>query len=86
MTSDVQFAREGHLARIVLNRPAALNALTLDMIRAIAPRLAEWAHDPDVVDGRDHRGGGEGVAPAATCAASTRRSARPRGADPARLL
>src|SRR5882724_10279633 len=48
MTSDVQFAREGHLARIVLNRPAALNALTLDMIRAIAPRLAEWAHDPGV--------------------------------------
>jgi enoyl-CoA hydratase len=48
MTSDVLLVREGHLARIVLNRPAALNALTLDMIRAIAPRLALWARDPAV--------------------------------------
>jgi enoyl-CoA hydratase len=32
----------------VLNRPAALNALTLDMIRAIAPCLAAWAADPGV--------------------------------------
>jgi enoyl-CoA hydratase len=47
-TTDVAFARDGRLARIVLDRPAALNALTLDMIRAIAPRLAAWAADPDV--------------------------------------
>jgi enoyl-CoA hydratase len=47
-TGDVAFAREGQLAHIVLNRPAALNALTLDMIRAIAPRLAGWAQDPGV--------------------------------------
>src|SRR5690349_20164096 len=48
MTGDVAFAREGHLARIVLSRPAALNALTLDMIQEIAPRLAQWARDPGV--------------------------------------
>ena len=48
MTSDVYFTRAGHLARIVLDRPKALNALTLEMIREIAPRMAAWAKDPTV--------------------------------------
>ncbi len=48
MTSDVYFTRAGHLARIVLDRPKALNALTLEMIREIAPRMSAWAKDPAI--------------------------------------
>ncbi len=49
--SDAQpilFERRGGLAIVTLNRPAALNALTLDMIRQLDRRLAEWAVDPSV--------------------------------------
>jgi enoyl-CoA hydratase/carnithine racemase len=31
-----------------LNRPAALNALTFDMLKALRARLDEWARDPNV--------------------------------------
>ena len=31
-----------------LNRPEALNALTLDMVRAFEARLAAWQEDPEV--------------------------------------
>ncbi|MBL8836644.1 MAG: enoyl-CoA hydratase/isomerase family protein [Alphaproteobacteria bacterium] len=48
MTSDVKFSRAGALARIVLDRPKALNALTLEMIHAITPQMRAWAHDPAV--------------------------------------
>jgi enoyl-CoA hydratase len=48
MTDDVLFARRGAVAFATLNRPAALNALTLEMIRAYAARLEEWAADPGV--------------------------------------
>ncbi|WP_434458194.1 enoyl-CoA hydratase/isomerase family protein [Stutzerimonas urumqiensis] len=37
--------RIGHLT---LNRPAGLNALTLDMIRQLHGQLAEWAEDPAI--------------------------------------
>jgi len=40
-------ARDG-VGRITLNRPRALNALTLGMIRAIDPALRAWADDPAV--------------------------------------
>jgi enoyl-CoA hydratase len=33
---------------VVLNRPEALNALSLDMIEAIAAALERWRNDPDV--------------------------------------
>jgi enoyl-CoA hydratase len=36
------------LGRIMLNRPKALNSLTLEMIHAIAPQLAAWASDDAV--------------------------------------
>jgi len=36
---------EGGVGRITLNRPKALNALTLDMIRSLTPLLRSWA-DP----------------------------------------
>jgi enoyl-CoA hydratase len=48
MSQDVQFARTGALATITLDRPKALNALNLEMIRAIGPQLAAWANDADV--------------------------------------
>ena len=45
---SVQFAVHGGLARITLNRPTSLNALTLGMVSAIGSRLADWARDDDV--------------------------------------
>ena len=57
---EVLIRREGRLGRITLNRPQALNALTLDMVRIITPALAEFAADPGIVavalDGAGHRG------------------------------
>ena len=40
--------REGRVGRLVLNRPKALNALDLPMIRALARALAEWRDDAHV--------------------------------------
>ncbi len=40
--------RRGGAGVIVLNRPKALNALTLDMVRRIAAALDGWEDDPDV--------------------------------------
>ncbi|MDJ0378587.1 enoyl-CoA hydratase/isomerase family protein [Cryobacterium sp. PH31-L1] len=45
---DVLLQRDGRLARIILNRPKALNALTHGMIRTIAAALTDWADDPAV--------------------------------------
>ncbi|MEX2009578.1 MAG: enoyl-CoA hydratase/isomerase family protein, partial [Dongiaceae bacterium] len=44
----ILFERRGRLAVVTLNRPAALNALTLDMIRRLDRKLADWAVDPSV--------------------------------------
>ncbi len=52
--------REGHLGRITLNRPDAMNALTLGMVRDLWAALTAWENDPAVaavaVDGAGHRG------------------------------
>jgi enoyl-CoA hydratase len=40
--------RDGRVGRIVLNRPQALNALDLTMIRACTRALAAWRDDPRV--------------------------------------
>lgn len=40
--------REGGLATLTINRPKALNALTLANYRRFAPALADWAADPSV--------------------------------------
>ncbi len=45
---DVLLQRDGPLARIILNRPKALNALTHPMICEISAALTEWADDPEV--------------------------------------
>lgn len=45
MTDEVLFTREGQLGLITLNRPTALNALTLSMITELQKQLALWKED-----------------------------------------
>ncbi len=47
--SDVELFTEGRLARIHLDRPQALNALTHAMVREVGAALARWKDDPEVV-------------------------------------
>ncbi len=44
----VQAWRDGRIGRIMLNRPKALNALDVGMIRAMASALGQWRDDPEV--------------------------------------
>ncbi|MGH7047447.1 MAG: enoyl-CoA hydratase/isomerase family protein [Stellaceae bacterium] len=46
--SEILLGREGGVATITINRPQALNALTLSNYRRIAPALSAWAEDPAV--------------------------------------
>ena len=46
--TDIQFDVRGRAGFVMLNRPRALNALTLPMIEAMDARLAAWATDPGV--------------------------------------
>lgn len=46
--AEILFDRKGSLGLVTLNRPKALNALTLDMIRLFDPQLRAWAADPEV--------------------------------------
>ena len=50
MTTEDTIAttRDGRIGRILLNRPRALNALDLSMIRACAAILETWREDPHV--------------------------------------
>lgn len=45
---EVLFERRGGAGFITLNRPQALNAVTLGMVRAIAQKLSEWSADAGV--------------------------------------
>lgn len=45
---DIQLSVKDGLARIFLNRPKALNALTLGKVRAMDPALRAWAEDEAV--------------------------------------
>jgi enoyl-CoA hydratase len=47
-TDEVLIRREGRAGRITMNRPAALNALTLGMVRRIAETLTAWREEPAV--------------------------------------
>jgi len=47
-SSAILAERRGHLGLITLNRPKALNALSLEMIRLIAGQLHTWHDDPQV--------------------------------------
>jgi enoyl-CoA hydratase len=45
---EILLARDGGVASLTINRPQALNALTLENYRRIAPALTAWAEDPTV--------------------------------------
>lgn len=46
--SDVSIRREGRAGRITLTRPKALNALDVEMLRAIAPAFDAFVADPAI--------------------------------------
>jgi enoyl-CoA hydratase len=46
--ASVVATRRGRIGHILLNRPKALNALDIGMIRALHAALAEWRDDPTV--------------------------------------
>ena len=46
--ADISCRAAGPCGLITLARPQALNALTLDMVRAIAAALDAWEHDPAI--------------------------------------
>ena len=60
MTEEVLFERRGKSGIITLNRPEALNALTLNMVRLMKPVLAQWAADAAienvVIEGAGEKG------------------------------
>lgn len=63
---EILYRREGAIARLTLNRPKALNALTLDMIRSLTRQLRAAAADDSVgavvvegVGGRAYCAGGD---------------------------
>jgi len=47
--SDVIAQIEGRIGTITLNRPKALNALSLDMVRALTNALLDWQNNPQVL-------------------------------------
>ena len=48
MSDDILIERQGALGIVTLNRPQALNTLSLAMYRRFDPALAAWAGDPAV--------------------------------------
>ena len=46
--SELIVRREGGVGRLTLNRPAALDALTLGMCEAMTAALLEWRDEPGV--------------------------------------
>lgn len=46
--NEVLFERRGHLGVVTLNRPKAVNALTLGMVTAMLDQLTAWADDDAV--------------------------------------
>ena len=66
MTDDILIRVDGHAGFISLNRPSALNALTLPMVHAMTAALRAWADDAavkcvviDHADGRGFCAGGD---------------------------
>lgn len=45
MTTDVLYAREGRLGRILLNRPRVINVLNDAMVTSVVAQLQDWATD-----------------------------------------
>ena len=48
MTPDILMERRGNAGLLTLSRPKALNALSLDMVRALSAALKAWHDDPGV--------------------------------------
>ncbi|MCJ8732879.1 hypothetical protein PDJAM_G00216820, partial [Pangasius djambal] len=46
-SSDVLLEKVGNAGVITLNRPKALNALNLSMIRVLTPQLKKWQNDSE---------------------------------------
>ncbi|WP_295446477.1 enoyl-CoA hydratase/isomerase family protein, partial [Sphingorhabdus sp. EL138] len=66
MTDDILLRVEGHSGFLSLNRPSALNALTLPMVHAMTQALLAWRDDDavkcvviDHADGRGFCAGGD---------------------------
>ena len=49
MNSDVVIEVHGRLGCITLNRPKALNALSLSMVRTLTQVLQQWQADPEIL-------------------------------------
>ena len=47
-SDEILLGHEGGIATLMINRPKALNALTLDNYRRFAPALDAWARDPSI--------------------------------------
>jgi enoyl-CoA hydratase len=47
-SEDIRIERQGGLGLIALNRPQALNTLSLAMYRAFDPQLVAWGRDPEI--------------------------------------
>jgi enoyl-CoA hydratase len=54
--AEVLIGVEGRVGRLTLNCPAALNALTLDMVRLVDMALSGWAGDPGISRGQGQIG------------------------------
>src|SRR6185369_1461004 len=48
MDPDILFSQDSGLGQALLNRPKALNALTLEMCHALEAQLRAWAEDPAI--------------------------------------
>src|SRR5690606_25129358 len=48
LTDELLIERRGAVGLVTLNRPKALNALTLSMLHRLDPLLAEWEEDPGI--------------------------------------
>jgi enoyl-CoA hydratase len=48
ITDEILLERRGGLGIVTLNRPKALNTLSLAMYRVMDPKLKEWSRDPSV--------------------------------------
>jgi enoyl-CoA hydratase len=46
--SEILFDRRGTAGLVTLNRPKALNAVTLGMVRALRRQLGQWRDDPSI--------------------------------------
>lgn len=60
LAASVLVRSEGSLGRLTLNRPKAINALDIDMIRQLSAALDAWRNDTDIdivlIDGAGDRG------------------------------